>query len=158
MPAVARKVPRALRYRNLRNGDGKLTRHVLSGECWRVLITLIIDAVLPNKINDDEAGGKPVILTYDRFCQARKCDKCILTVDAGVNRRLHMPIYVEPTEPGMEWAACTLTQLPDYSWRAAFTHIPDFVQAEYERSGAPSTLIRFGRNCGGRRIKLAALI
>lgn len=161
-PAVARKAPPALRCRNLQHLDGNIVRHVLNDSCWKRLISLLIDAVLLYTIADDEEGGEPVTLTYDRFCKTRKRDRCILTHDRGVGRVGHQPIRVRSSRRGEEWAACTLTQMPDSRWQANFTSIQPFVRHEFESSAAIrqefKTLSRYAQRKQGRTITLVALI
>lgn len=164
--AVAKKVPLALRHRNLRNGDGKLVKHVLQGDNWEKLITAVVIPVLPATIDDEEAGNMPVPLDFDRYLHTRRGDKCILSPGKGRRGRPHLPYYIKPRDPADAWQQCTLTQLRDKRWLANFTNVPDWVQEGYysdkgkwQRSRAGyKTFDSFARPVSGRSITLAALV
>lgn len=150
--AEARRIPSALQFRNLSSNELTRTK-------WELLLTLLIRALLPDFIQeDDEKLGR---LTFDRFVRTRRGDRCILGLHKGHGTRLHHPIHIAP-EGDDEWATCSLTQQPDARWMARFTHIPQHVRQKYESSESlrrrHRTLGSYARPRTGRRIGVHALI
>lgn len=166
--AVERKVPPALRHRNLRNGDGKLVKHRLQHAHWKVLISAIIAALLPGRIKENPADKheQGVRLTYSRFCRTSRADRCIFSLDRGRNRKLHKPVHITPARAAHAWTESTLTQMPDSRWKITFTHVPEWVPRLYHSRGSAGESARavhkspetFCRPSGGRSMTVVSLI
>ena len=81
-----------MRFRNLRNRDGIMDRHVLWPFAWRDFISLLIKALLPAMVKEGEEPNQR--LTYQRYCLARMEDGCMLCPHRGRQSERHGPIYM----------------------------------------------------------------
>ena len=161
--AVARSFPRALRHLNIEPSSGILVDRSQQYQAWKYLISRLIALLLPKAWVTRNGGRFFERFGLKEFRLARSHRPCFLSRAKGRGGKRHMPIYLEPEQDDAEqWAACTLTQMPDDRWRARFTNVPKFVSERYAESESLQTrhksLLKHARPCNARSISVSALI